>query len=120
MRTIFAIATLSASSGATAVGTSVTSVPRTTRIIAAGDDTDGDGYGDDVHNCPGAFNPSQVDNDSDNKDDVCDSDDDNDGLPDGIDNYPLTLNQDQSDCDDDGQENTCDDDGDPDVSDCAD
>ncbi|MBW1298793.1 DUF7507 domain-containing protein [Aquimarina litoralis] len=43
-------------------------------------DTDGDGIGDPVDNCPTIANAGQADNDSDNVGNNCDSDDDNDGL----------------------------------------
>ncbi len=43
-------------------------------------DSDGDGYGDNGDNCPLVANPNQLDTDTDNAGNVCDSDDDNDGV----------------------------------------
>jgi hypothetical protein len=45
-------------------------------------DADSDGVCGDVDNCPGDFNPTQEDADSDGPGDVCDADDDNDGVGD--------------------------------------
>ncbi len=52
--------------------------------IGSGPDSDGDGVGDDVDNCPGISNPGQEDFDGDGAGDACDADDDNDGLSDVV------------------------------------
>ena len=51
-------------------------------------DTDGDGFRDDVDNCPTVVNPEQIDTDADNMGNQCDTDDDNDNLSD-IDEFQL-------------------------------
>ncbi|MEO0572446.1 MAG: Ig-like domain-containing protein [Bacteroidota bacterium] len=43
-------------------------------------DTDNDGVGDEVDNCPSIYNPEQQDFDNDGIGDTCDSDIDNDGI----------------------------------------
>ena len=58
-------------------------------------DGDVDGIGDNSDNCPGAFNPNQIDSDywighpsyRDGKGDACDDDDDNDGVLDSNDDF---------------------------------
>jgi hypothetical protein len=84
-------------------------------------DGDGDGIPDDEDNCPGVYNPDQLDTDGDGQGDACDDDDDADGVPDMLDNCPLLYNPEQDDLDGDGQGDPCDDDDDADgVPDLAD
>ncbi len=52
-------------------------------------DTDGDGIGDSVDNCPTTSNPDQLDTDGDGLGDVCDDDIDDDGVPNADDCDPL-------------------------------
>ncbi len=58
-------------------------------------DSDGDGFRDDVDNCPGVFNPDQADADLDGWGDVCD-------------NCPNDINEDQADADQDFVGDVCD------------
>ena len=58
-------------------------------------DADGDGFADDVDNCPAVYNPDQTNSDGDTYGDVCD-------------NCPFVTNQDQLDTDDDGVGDACD------------
>lgn len=51
-------------------------------MYAVGNDKDGDGFANNLDNCPNDFNPDQLDTDTDGKGDVCDPDDDNDGVTD--------------------------------------
>jgi hypothetical protein len=51
-------------------------------------DKDGDGIADVLDNCPGAFNPNQLDTDFDNDGDACDADDDDDKVSDDDDCAP--------------------------------
>jgi len=83
-------------------------------IDAAVTDTDGDGYNDDVDNCPDVANADQTDTDGDGIGDACDPDDDGDGVLDGVDNCSLVANADQADYDGDGQGDACDPDDDND------
>jgi hypothetical protein len=74
-------------------------------------DSDGDGVVDVCDNCPGDFNPSQVDCDLDGVGDACDADSvdtDADGVDDACDNCPATTNADQLDGDGDGFGDACD------------
>jgi len=73
-----------------------------------GSDTDGDGWPDEVDNCPLDANPTQRDNDSDGQGDACDDDDDNDTITDDNDNCPLVANSEQADSDGDGRGDACD------------
>jgi hypothetical protein len=72
-------------------------------------DTDGDGFTDDVDNCPTVSNPDQADHEGDGDGDACDEDDDNDGMPDtweiahGLD--PLDAADAEADNDGDGLTN---------------
>lgn len=78
-------------------------------------DTDGDGYADDVDNCPTVANADQLDTDNDGAGDACDPDDDNDTVPDAEDAAPLNRfacrDVDGDGCDDcaSGVENAADD-----------
>jgi hypothetical protein len=73
-------------------------------------DSDGDGVGDVCDNCKYAANRDQMDNDADGIGDVCDPDMDNDGIPNESDNCPLVPNKSQIDTDGDGLGDACDDD----------
>jgi hypothetical protein len=82
-------------------------------------DVDGDGFEDDVDNCPGVANADQTDSDDDGVGDLCDScpsmpgafdpiDEDDDGLVDVCDDCPGRANRNQLDGDGDGIGDECD------------
>ena len=79
-------------------------------VDSARTDTDDDGIGDNIDNCPNTPNPDQADGDYDGLGDVCDAgtDADRDDVPDGSDNCPLISNANQADLDDDGRGDACD------------
>ena len=66
-------------------------------------DADGDGFFDDIDNCPNDSNPDQADFEGDGMGDVCDLDRDGDGMPDAyeIENGLNPLNSFDRDADDD-------------------
>lgn len=71
-------------------------------------DTDGDGFNDNVDNCPSIPNLRQEDLDGDGRGDACDTDIDGDGIDDVVDNCPADPNPGQENVDGDGQGNACD------------
>jgi hypothetical protein len=79
-------------------------------------DPDGDGVCDAGDNCPGVFNPTQMDSDLDGVGDECDicadandrRDSDEDGVVDCLDNCPDRVNGDQNDWEYDGIGDECD------------
>jgi hypothetical protein len=70
-------------------------------------DSDRDGEGDDVDNCPLYPNPDQTDSDVNGIGDPCEDSDD-DTVPDGLDNCPLNPNLDQVNRDADSYGDACD------------
>lgn len=86
-------------------------------VLQAEEDTDGDGVGDTIDNCPIIANADQIDSDGDNIGDVCDNcylanadqiDSDDDSIGNVCDNCPLLANPDQTDTDNDGVGDVCD------------
>ncbi len=77
-------------------------------------DTDGDGWRDDLDNCPFVPNQDQLNTDQDDVGDVCDADDDNDGEADLTDNCPIDANSLQEDNEGDDRGDVCDPDDDDD------
>ena len=57
-------------------------------------DPDSDGVPNLLDNCPGVFNPAQIDTDGDGRGDACDPDIDNDGIPNDHDTCPWDAKND--------------------------
>ncbi len=76
--------------------------------VCGAPDADGDGFPDDVDNCPVNRNDDQADMDSDGLGDACDSDRDGDTVWNSDDNCPDVVNPDQEDLDGDGFGDACD------------
>ncbi len=76
-------------------------LPLANEVVPGPADTDGDGYNDDVDNCPQIANPGQEDLDNDGTGDVCDDDRDGDGTDNDDDAFPDDPNED-TDSDGDG------------------
>jgi hypothetical protein len=70
-------------------------------------DSDTDGVGDAVDNCPWDANADQANADGDTRGDACDTDDDNDGVADRDDDCPLVADANQADADHDGVGDAC-------------
>ncbi len=87
-------------------------------LITAPGDEDGDGYADDVDNCPTRYNPGQDDFDGDGVGNDCDNcledynpdqlDGDEDRVGDACDNCPVLHHIDQTDTDGDSVGDKCD------------
>lgn len=76
-------------------------------------DTDGDGIGSNIDNCPLVSNSSQLDTDGDDLGNACDPDDDGDGVLDAEDDFPSDPAE-SIDTDGDGLGNNVDSDDDGD------
>ena len=76
--------------------------------VAEGLDSDGEGIGDGVDNCPFQANPLQEDMDGDGGGDACDPDIDGDGVANDMDTCILLANPDQFDSDGDRFADPCD------------
>jgi hypothetical protein len=75
------------------------STPNESQLSSCFPDIDGDGIfeiGPEgsgvIDNCPGVYNPDQLNLDGDGKGNLCDDDDDDDGVIDLLDNCPLLAN----------------------------
>ena len=88
-------------------------------VYQIGTDSDADGYGDSIDNCPNDSNIDQSDADGNGVGDACDSDLDGDGVSNAVDNCPATSNPDQLNTDGDFYGNACDSDDDGDGIDDA-
>ena len=77
-------------------------------LIVSRLDLDEDGIPDDEDNCPGVYNPTQIDTDGDGVGDACDPDIDGDGILNAVDNCPYDYNPNQEDMDGDGVGDACD------------
>jgi len=86
--------------------------PGVFNLTAANRDTDR--LGDGCDNCPTVSNADQTNTDGDSLGDACDPDDDNDSVADASDNCPLISNTNQIDTDIDGLGDACDTDDDND------
>jgi len=75
--------------------------------FSAAEDGDADGILDSIDNCPGIFNPDQIDSDKDGLGDECDNDIDNDNIPNAVDNCPNIYNPDQADKNNNGIGDAC-------------
>lgn len=82
-----------------------------TWLVSCDADSDGDGIGDDLDNCPQVANPDQADADEDGRGDACDGANDDvdvDGILNDVDNCRFVANPDQADVDGDGAGDACD------------